>query len=411
VKGFLGAYLSVPLLCLFVTPTPAVAPSEPSLPDQVDLRPTFAKYSFAPKTQGKRDVCSLFAVAGAVEYELAKDNPARPTRLSEEFLIWAANDATGLTGDQAMFYEAVHGLRMLGICSESLMPYETNEDPKRHPSKEALADARACRRWTAHWIKRWDVKTGLTDALLTDIKGELANDHPVAVGLRWPKEERFGQDHVLDIPAADQVRDGHSILFVGYREDKDQPGGGVFLFRNSWGKQWQDGGYARMPYAYAAAYANDAVSLHRDANAAATLHVELEGLRVASASHCPTFTQDMRDFGGKMWGKGKQLFCQCENAGSVTLEFSIGQEGQYRLDLLATLAPDFGKFQVAVDDQRLESPFDAYAGKVQPSGPCELGAFSFNAGKHRLVFTSVGKNSQSQGYFFGINALELTPVK
>ena len=111
------------------------------LPKQVDLRPRYAKFGLPPRAQGPRDTCSLFAVTGVAEYELAKSRPGRAPRLSEEYLVWAANEATGLTGDQAMFIEAVEGLSRLGICTEADMPYEEKTDPKRTPTAAARADA------------------------------------------------------------------------------------------------------------------------------------------------------------------------------------------------------------------------------------------------------------------------------
>ena len=60
---------------------------------------------------------------------------------------------------------------------------------------------------------------------------------------------------VLQMCSADAVRDGHSILLVGYRDDLKQPGGGVLLFRNT-SRKGEDGA---MPYAYAREYMNDAV--------------------------------------------------------------------------------------------------------------------------------------------------------
>jgi hypothetical protein len=37
--------------------------------------------------------------------------------LSVEFSIWASNKAAGESGDQAMFYKAVQGLNVFGICN------------------------------------------------------------------------------------------------------------------------------------------------------------------------------------------------------------------------------------------------------------------------------------------------------
>ena len=62
-----------------------------------------------------------------------------------------------------------------------------------------------------------------------------------------------------------EVFDGHSVLLVGYRDDASQPGGGVFIFRNT-NRGGRDG---FMPYHYAQAYLNDAVWI--EAKAPATL--------------------------------------------------------------------------------------------------------------------------------------------
>ena len=65
----------------------------------------------------------------------------------------------------------------------------------------------------------------------------------------------------MAVPPPNEVSDGHSIAFVGYEDNPKLNGGGAFRFRNSWGSQWGQGGYGLMSYAYARAYANDAVWL------------------------------------------------------------------------------------------------------------------------------------------------------
>ena len=52
----------------------------------------------------------------------------------------------------------------------------------------------------------------------------------------------------------EDVFDGHSIIISGYRDDPDQPGGGVFIIRN-FGSNSRDG---FMSYEYVRAYMNDA---------------------------------------------------------------------------------------------------------------------------------------------------------
>jgi C1A family cysteine protease len=53
---------------------------------------------------------------------------------------------------------------------------------------------------------------------------------------------------------AQEVFDGHSVLLVGFKDDPAQPGGGVFLVRNSGGGV-HDGA---MLYGYVRDYMNDA---------------------------------------------------------------------------------------------------------------------------------------------------------
>ena len=130
-------------LLSWVTITTALSSS---VPKAVDLATDFQKYGLTPTQQGDRGDCSLFAVTALVEFELAKNSPGEVRRLSEEFLIWAAH-AASLTkaGDQAMFYEAVHGLNVFGICTAKLMPYTKTGQSRHRPSSEAMADAKALR--------------------------------------------------------------------------------------------------------------------------------------------------------------------------------------------------------------------------------------------------------------------------
>ena len=78
-------------------------------------------------------------------------------------------------------------------------------------------------------------------------------------GLTLSKQPKWSDD-VLQMCPPDAVYDGHSVLLVGYRDNANQPGGGVFLFRNT-NNGGQDG---FMPYTYARAYVNDALWIDCD---------------------------------------------------------------------------------------------------------------------------------------------------
>lgn len=54
---------------------------------------------------------------------------------------------------------------------------------------------------------------------------------------------------------------GHAMLLVGYEDDDALPGGGAFIVRNSWGEDWGEDGYARMPYAYVELFVSSAATI------------------------------------------------------------------------------------------------------------------------------------------------------
>ena len=380
----------------------------PSVPARADLVPEFEKLGLAPGVQGGRDTCSLFAITALAEFEYARNTPPPHVRFSEEFLIWAANAATGRTGDQAMFYEAVHGLNALGICSDALMPYEKTGDAARKPSAAALADAKDRRaRWQVRWIRRWNVKCPLSDAELLAIKAALAAGHPVACGLRWPVS--VSGHELVKVPPPEKVYDGHSVVLAGYEDDPKAGGGGAFVFRNWNGPNWGDKGYGVMSYAYVRAYANDAVWLRLGPpdSEVPVERFEAESMAVPDKGRCEAAPQDMGNSGGSMWSQGRQLLCRAQEGGFVELVFKVRKAGRWRLRVLATAAPDYGIVRAALDGKPLGQDFDLYSGRLSPAGSLELGTPDLAAGQHRLRFSAAGKNAVSTGFYFGLDAIDL----
>ena len=50
----------------------------------------------------------------------------------------------------------------------------------------------------------------------------------------------------------------HGLLLAGYVDEAAYAGGGYFIVRNSYGEEWGEGGYGRMPYAYLECFALEA---------------------------------------------------------------------------------------------------------------------------------------------------------
>jgi len=224
-----------------------------ALPASMDLRPVFEQWNLPLRSQGGRGTCSVFALTGAIEFALA-DQRHGGTVLSVEFLNWAAHQNRNEVGDGGYFSDLWSGFERYGICAETNWIYRPAFEPGRQPDRAVLAAAQKAIQAHLHlqWIKPWDVTTGLTGEQFLAIKRTLAAGWPVCGGFRWPKHEVW-PDNVLAMVPPTEVFDGHSLLLVGYQDNPTQPGGGIFLIRNS----GRTAGGA-VPFDYARAYLNDA---------------------------------------------------------------------------------------------------------------------------------------------------------
>lgn len=83
-------------LALLVVTVTAASASEVDgnlAPPEVDLRSEFERLAIAVRQQGNRGACQVMAMVGVMEFDLAKRG--KKVDLSEQFIMWAANAATG----------------------------------------------------------------------------------------------------------------------------------------------------------------------------------------------------------------------------------------------------------------------------------------------------------------------------
>jgi hypothetical protein len=226
-----------------------------NLPASVDLRPKFEQWNLTNRSQGKRGTCSVFALGGALEFAAAQAR-GEAQRFSVEFLNWSGNQVIGRHKDSGFFSDLFQGYSRYGICTEDAFPYRAEFESGNQPSERVVSDAKAqlALNLKEHWIKKWNVKTGLTDPQLAAIKQTLADGWPVCAGCRWPNQPQWARG-VLQMCGPEAVFDGHSVLLVGYRDDATQPGGGNFILRDSNHR----GTERSMSFEYARAYVNDAI--------------------------------------------------------------------------------------------------------------------------------------------------------
>ncbi len=99
----------------------------PELPKSVDLRPEFQRFELAPRRQLSRPTCSVFTIAGALEFAVAKRQGNSP-RLSVEFLNWSGNQLHRAKEDGGFFSDLWKGFEAHGICTEQDLPYQGKFD-------------------------------------------------------------------------------------------------------------------------------------------------------------------------------------------------------------------------------------------------------------------------------------------
>jgi C1A family cysteine protease len=252
-------------------------PSGPIAP-KVDLRPEIEKLELAIRDQGNRGTCSVFATTFLIEYHTARTEKEKNLDLSEEYLNWAKNRANETDYDGGKFTEIIHGYQEFGMVPITAMPYEAAFHPK-HPDtpKESVIDSgKKFERFPFTFIKEWDNQKGMSEKELEATKAALKAGHPVATGIWWLAnfetvtinhvpllKEYPRKDNNHSDPSKNPMFDGHSIDLVGFDEGKGFPGGGYFIFRNSFGPGFGHDGYGFVSFKYIRNYSNDAICIEQ----------------------------------------------------------------------------------------------------------------------------------------------------
>ena len=223
---------------------------------QVDMRPTIKRLNLAVRDQGSRGVCSVMAITFLLEYMYGTRLVLPEKDLSIEYLNYVCN--LGVDHDGGFFKNINSGYQEWGIVTAATVPFQT---VKVTTIAETIMDAG--RRWTRFkddFIKSWIPDPGASEADVDRAIEYLDQDIPVAIGSMWPNEDEWSTTmvkgvEIMGIPAT--ASGDHSVALVGYRRDNSFPGGGYFVFRNSWGAKWGDNGYGYMPFGYAHQYSRD----------------------------------------------------------------------------------------------------------------------------------------------------------
>lgn len=218
---------------------------------------------WTPRDQRARGTCTAFGAAAAMELFLARQG--RREDLSEQFLYHRMRVAQpglgqGVPGEETgatRLAQAGAVLKGDGICPEHMAPYHNALPPGvplegQAPTAEALAQAALLRHPAFRHDLLTDGPAGFGNRPLSDLFVDLlAQGSPVAVGLPVFEHESGETNWTLtraltsgvvpcpDDAGAPELRmlmdGGHVVCLTGFQPDPDEPRGGWFIFRNSWG--------------------------------------------------------------------------------------------------------------------------------------------------------------------------------
>lgn len=225
--------------------------SGPSGWQNIDL----AQNRWPIRDQGDRGTCVAFAMAACREYLAFTNQQFDPTQfdLSEQYLYWALKTNVGDPSPNTDGSSLVFGrdaLATSGTCERQHWPYDgrlrpgdiTHQNPT-NPSPVAQQDATKWRSSSAFYIDTQIAQSAVASDLYRELN---VNNRPVAAALpvfagsqdpynnwNWPAALLSGR--VLDPHSSMSVIGGHAVCVTGYVSDVSAPGGGWFVFRNSWG--------------------------------------------------------------------------------------------------------------------------------------------------------------------------------
>ena len=217
----------------------------------------------AIRHQHERGTCVAFSSIAYLEFHLQESTGTVPSRHSEQFVYWACKQEDGSRNTEGTFVSTARDvLKNYGACLNKTWKY--NPDPIAHkegqgpPPAGAKAEAK---------LNRWTKSKRVAASNVQRLREQLDALRPVVLSvLTFPSWDFATTADTGDItmPFPGEASDGgHAICLAGYVIDSGAPGGGRFIFRNSWGKAWgkksqSAPGYGTLPFEYVKKYGLEA---------------------------------------------------------------------------------------------------------------------------------------------------------
>lgn len=216
-----------------------------TIPPSVDMRSFYGP----AVNQGSLGACSTFATIALYEGVANRNGDGNRLKLSEAFLFYHSNVATGRVEEGSNFSEQFEILADKGACRSELFEY-SDTDLDSEPDADAVADALEHRLLRALELplERTGHKFDDMEKNHRLITSALAEGFPVGLSLRIP--EKFGSEgpnigRPTDEDISNDLLSNHAMTIVGYDEQAK-----FYIVRNSWGAEFGDQGYCYISAAY-----------------------------------------------------------------------------------------------------------------------------------------------------------------
>jgi len=214
--------------------------------------------SLTVKHQGHRNTCSVFAATALMEYSIFGEYDTI-IDLSEAYNYWVAKTYALSDNYLREMYEHVDGLAGY-IAVEAYKYGSMFESEWKYENTNWLANKdERCKKINGNYIKECftgippeNSKTAEYKANPVYINREdigqyiLQEKKPVIMNIFWYYDAMDNETGNFRLPIENDVdRGGHVILLVGYDSEKR-----TFIFQNSWGTNWGQGGFGTIPEDY-----------------------------------------------------------------------------------------------------------------------------------------------------------------
>jgi len=220
-----------------------VMKSKSKLKKSVDNR----KFCSPIEDQDELGSCTANAAAGMVEY-MERRATGQHIDASRLFLYKITRNLLEWEGDTGAFLRTtMQALVLFGMPPEEYWSYDI-ETFDEEPDAFLYAYAAS---YKAIQYLRLDPPGMSAKNVLFALKAAISKGYAIMFG--FSTYTSLGWDADIPYPSpTDSLDGGHAILAVGYSDNHKFDDGrtGALLIRNSWGKDWGDGGYGWLPYDY-----------------------------------------------------------------------------------------------------------------------------------------------------------------